>query len=234
MNISTQWDNIAEARLLDRLNGNDSSYNHVFLPNILSYIENQSAENKRILDFGCGTGELTYEIAKRNLTITGLDISQHSIELAKHYFNHNKLRFIDKSLQESNFVDCFDIAIANMSLMDTEDLIGSLKAINKSLKCNGTFIVIITHPCYWPIYWEYFNDKDFSYNKECKITRTYKTSNKTFNGLETSHFHRPINQYLNDFTNANFSLINLNEINNPKDTVWYPRFVCFELKKNCT
>lgn len=234
MNITEQWDNIAEARLLDRLSGNDSSYNSVFLPMILNYIEKQSDENKTILDFGCGTGELTYEIAKKNVNITGLDISLRSIELAKRNFNHNKLRYIDKSLQELNFVDCFDIAIANMSLMDSEDLFGSLNAIYKSLKCNGTFLVIITHPCYWPIYWQYFNDNDFSYNKECKITRTYKTSNKTFVGLETSHFHRPINQYTNGFINVGFSIIDLQEVNNPKDTVWYPRFIFFELTKNCT
>jgi ubiquinone/menaquinone biosynthesis C-methylase UbiE len=230
MSIVTEWDNIAEARLNDRLSGNDSSYNNIFLPMVLDFI-GKHATAMNILDFGCGTGELTFEIAKKNISVIGLDISAHSIELAKRKFRHEKLYYVNKSIQELGYINCFDLVISSMSLMDTEDLFDNLKAINNSLKYNGYFLVIITHPCYWPIYWEYFNDSDFKYDVECKITRVYKTSRKTFTGLETTHFHRPINQYYKEFNNAGFSLIDIKEMRNPLDTAWYPRFISFELNK---
>ena len=34
---------------------------------------------------------------------------------------------------------------------------------------SGVFIFSITHPCYWPIYWNYYKEDWFDYNKELNI-----------------------------------------------------------------
>lgn len=229
MNIEEEWNKIAEQRLIDRLNGNDSSYNQVLRPTILNNISRYKTDIKKILDFGCGTGELTYEISKLEVDTIGLDISKYSIFLAKKYFESNNLSFTDKSIFEVE-INEVDLIVANMSLMDTEFIAENVKELYNKLTNKGKFLITITHPAFWPIYWEYYNE-NFNYLAEQKITKTYKTSNKIFEGFETSHYHRPISYYLNLFSSLNFKILDIKELRNPKDTTWYPRFLYFELEK---
>lgn len=233
MKIIDEWNHIAKERLIDRLNGNDRSYSEILLPKMLTNINKYCSisSSYNILDFGCGTGELSFEISKLNYNVLGLDISNYSIDLANEYFQNENLSFLNKSLFETDLKDNFELAIANMSLMDTEDLRGNLKQIHKALKIDGKLLITITHPSFWPIYWNYVNDKDFNYNKECKITRTFKTKNKVFEGYKTSHFHRPIGYYLNSFQETGFKLVTIDELGHPEDNVWYPRFLYIELVK---
>ncbi|MBW1654923.1 class I SAM-dependent methyltransferase [Flavobacterium quisquiliarum] len=233
MKIIDEWNHIAKERLIDRLNGNDRSYSEILLPKMLSNINKyySNSSSCSILDFGCGTGELTFEVSKLSYNILGLDISNYSIELANEYFRNENLSFLNKSLFETDFKINFECVIANMSLMDTKDLIGNLKLIHKALKIDGKLLVTITHPSFWPIYWDYFNDNDFNYNKESRITRTFKTQNKIFEGYKTSHFHRPVSYYLNSFIETGFKVVATEELGHPEDNLWYPRFLYLELEK---
>lgn len=231
MNTTDEWNNIARERLLDRIAGNDISYNTVLLPIIINNIKSNIKHISSILDFGCGTGELTYEISKLNIHTTGLDISKYSIELAEKYFKNNFLNFIDKSIDKAEFEKPFDLIVANMSLMDTENILVNFTEICKNLRIGGKILITITHPSFWPIYWDYANDSDFNYLKEQKITKTYKTTNTTFSGFKTTHFHRPINFYLNLFSQNNMKVNDMQELKSPIDKMWYPRFMFFELEK---
>lgn len=231
MEIKDEWNEIANERLKDRLNGNDLSYNELLLPIIISNVKKCLLSGSKILDFGCGTGELTYEVAQLNQEIIGLDISASAIRIAKSHFNHPKLNFLNAFLSDVNFDNEFDIIIASMSFMDTEELPENLKKIFDAAKDGAKLLVTITHPCFWPIYWNYFDNKDFEYEKESRITQTYRTANKVFEGFETSHFHRPISYYLNLFSKVGFNLLSIKELKRTNDSVWYPRFLYFELEK---
>jgi ubiquinone/menaquinone biosynthesis C-methylase UbiE len=231
MNTTQEWNDIAKERLLDRIAGNDISYNTVLLPIILENIKSKIKNVASILDFGCGTGELTYEISKLNIQTIGLDISKYSIQLANEHFKNNSLSFIDKSMNKVEFDKPFDIVVANMSLMDTEKISETFTEICSNMRIGGRMLITITHPCFWPIYWDYFNDDGFNYLEEQKITKTYKTTKTTFSGFKTTHFHRPVNFYLNLFSKNHMKLIKMQELKNPIDKMWYPRFLYFEIEK---
>ena len=49
------------------------------------FIEKESGSNKslKILDVGCGTGRHSVELAKRGFDITGIDLSESQLRLAK-------------------------------------------------------------------------------------------------------------------------------------------------------
>ncbi|AXG74413.1 class I SAM-dependent methyltransferase [Flavobacterium arcticum] len=230
MDINNEWNNIAKTRLLDRIEGNDLSYNEIFLPIIINKI-NSYDNVADILDFGCGTGELTFEISKQNFNVTGIDISENSIDIAKAFFKRSNLLFLNKSLSSLSYRSSFDLVVANMSLMDTKEISSNIIQIFDALKPKGKLLVIITHPCFWPIYWDYFSDDNFKYLEESAITQDYKTRNKVFKGFKTTHFHRPISFYVNLFVSANFNILNMQELGGLTDTVWYPRFLYFELGK---
>ena len=65
--IASEWNNIAKFRHQQITKENDLSYNYVLIPSILSLIKNEfnSKKNLNILDAGCGTGNLAYQLSKR-------------------------------------------------------------------------------------------------------------------------------------------------------------------------
>ena len=74
-----------------------------------------SAENKTILDIGCGGGVYCEALLKAGKTVTGLDIAEGMLELAKQktksYFEQGKVKYIHSGYIEYNFNQQFDVAI---------------------------------------------------------------------------------------------------------------------------
>ena len=82
-----------ELTWVNRWNHNVQSFfpsyweNHFSLPTII----NSNVLNGLVLDFGCGSGHLTIELAKLGLNIYGIDYSKVGILIAKYYKNQQKL-----------------------------------------------------------------------------------------------------------------------------------------------
>jgi magnesium-protoporphyrin O-methyltransferase len=80
----------------------------------------------RILDAGCGTGQLTAELVKRGASVVATDISQSLIQIAKERISdryHNKINFHVGDLCSKN-LGKFDYVVAMDSLIyySLEDL----------------------------------------------------------------------------------------------------------------
>jgi ubiquinone/menaquinone biosynthesis C-methylase UbiE len=166
------------------------------------------------------------------MEFVGVDISKYSLELANRYFSRTNLKFVSSLDQMESFA--FDLIIANMSLMDTEDLDQNLSSLSRLLVENGRFFIIITHPSFWPLYWDYANNATFKYTQQHKITKEYKTKNKTFSGFQTTHFHRPLSSYINGLIRYSFKLQEMRELQGKNDIEWYSRFLYLEFIKERT
>jgi len=82
-------------------------------PVIKKLLETKNLHGK-ILDIGCGTGRNTIFLAKNGLDITGIDISEKAIAIAKKSVNNSNLnvKFLKKDILESSeFVQKYDIII---------------------------------------------------------------------------------------------------------------------------
>ncbi len=105
----------------------------------LLYLKN----NQSVLDFGCGPGTLSLEIAKHVATVTGVDISSGMISvansLAKDQCNSNvvflQASIFDNSLKEQSF----DVIVAFNVLHFVNDE-KSVSRLNSLLKPGGIFI----------------------------------------------------------------------------------------------
>jgi trans-aconitate methyltransferase len=71
---------------------------------LLKYLDPKEGEH--ILDLGCGTGQLTYQISKYKSIVTGIDSSKKMIESAK--INYPEINFIVKDAISFNFDTPFD------------------------------------------------------------------------------------------------------------------------------
>ena len=227
--ISIQWDLIASERYTTLAKHEDLTYEKILKPIYIEYTSR--LDPKSILDVGCGLGFLTKELSTLTKNITGLDISQTSIELAEKYNSMKNITYLNTSIEDYDSNEKFDLIISNMVLMDMPNIEDALVKIRSLLNSSSSFVFTITHPSFWPIYWDYAKRDGFIYNNHKEIITDFKTRNKTYKDFKTSHFHRPLSYYLNLATKLGYSFQNMHELFDDKQNLWYPRFLLIELKK---
>lgn len=92
----------------------------------------------KILDLGCGTGDLTSEIAKYGSDILGIDASKEMIEKAKYKFSDIPFRVEDAI--DLNYQNEFDGIISNAVLHWIKSPTKVLESVYSSLKVGGRFV----------------------------------------------------------------------------------------------
>jgi 2-polyprenyl-3-methyl-5-hydroxy-6-metoxy-1,4-benzoquinol methylase len=102
-----------------------------------------------VLDFGCGTGLISNEIAGNVKLIHAIDISSKMIEIAKSKADNRKIQNIDYThstiFDESYKSGSFDVILAFYILHLLKDNHKTIQRINDLLKPGGLIISVI--PC---------------------------------------------------------------------------------------
>lgn len=76
---AAQYDAMAEEYTADN---DDGVFNALYeRPAMLSFLE--EVDGMRVLDIGCGAGQLSHALIQRNAKVTGIDVSSRMIELAQ-------------------------------------------------------------------------------------------------------------------------------------------------------
>lgn len=205
--LALEWDNIALIRAEQIQSEQDLSYKYILLPGILSLIPNKSFTN--IIDVGCGSGHLTQKLTWRGKNVTGVDLSEKNISIAQNKYSENNINFIHTSIEsyaETIPNGLYDLAVANMTLMDVPSLENALGALSRILCKNGEFVFSITHPCFWPFYWNYWDEEWFDYNNEIFIESSFKISLNSNEDIATTHIHRPLEYYISTLKKYNFQI----------------------------
>ncbi|MDP3025734.1 MAG: class I SAM-dependent methyltransferase [candidate division Zixibacteria bacterium] len=232
--ITLEWERIAKLRAAQIEKGRDLSFSLVLLPSILELT--MESDFTDVIDIGCGSGFLTKELARKATRVVGIDLSQENIDIAQaRNIESANIKFINTSVEDYSLSVAsprFTLAIANMSLMTTLHLDGLLESIARVLKTGAHFVFTITHPCFWPFYWEYALEDWFVYEEEIPIEAPFRISLETCNGLLTTHVHRPLEQYVSSLLKTGFIIHKILEPMPNKDieakypSRWkYPRFL---------
>lgn len=103
---------------------------------VIKLLDPKPAE--RILDLGCGTGQLTRKIADSGAEAVGLDVSPEMIGQARQ--NFPELRFILEDAVAMPFESEFDAVFSNAALHWMLDFSGVAKAVSRALKKGGRFV----------------------------------------------------------------------------------------------
>lgn len=211
--ISREWDRIVLRRGQQIASGKDLSFTFVLVPSLLSLAS--VCDLSSVLDIGCGPGFLTTEIAKCAQRVVGVDISYASINYARQRWpNFTNVQFIHTSVEDyaaRNSGSEFTAAVANMTLVTVLDLDNVLKAASRLIKSGGHILCTITHPCFWPIYWGYFQERWFNYSQEIPIEGPFKISLDDCESFVTTHIHRPLERYVAALSGAGFSIDEIQE-----------------------
>jgi trans-aconitate 2-methyltransferase len=103
---------------------------------LLGLLEPKRGE--RILDVGCGTGQLTAEIAASGVAVLGVDSSREMIESARK--NHPEVRFEVADATVLPFRQEFDAVFSNAALHWIRDQQSAIVSIARALKPGGRYV----------------------------------------------------------------------------------------------
>ena len=235
--LRREWDQVAELRLDQIEHGRDLSFSYVLEPAILGLVD--ECDRSSVLDIGCGIGILTCRLAEISEEVLGVDFSAESIRLAKkrpESRRHN-LQFLDTSVEAlaERPSKRFSVIVANMVLMTMLDLPPALRAVSSLLRPEGHFIFTITHPCFWPTYWQYDKEDWFDYSSEIAIEAPFRISADGPSDFITTHVHRPLEQYFAEICRAGLSVVSVlepkphKELNPAYIRTWhFPRFLAMK------
>jgi 2-polyprenyl-3-methyl-5-hydroxy-6-metoxy-1,4-benzoquinol methylase len=133
LNVIKQFDTIAF--LPDRWDHNRQYQKHL--------LKNIPENCRRILDAGCGTGELTKRLTRFSKEVTGIDVSENMINEAKKRNHDERIDYIkisvEKYLEETEKQFDVIISIAALHHMNEEEI---LKIMKTKLTKNGKILIL--------------------------------------------------------------------------------------------
>ncbi|HEY5392015.1 MAG TPA: class I SAM-dependent methyltransferase [Hanamia sp.] len=113
-----------------------------FIQNLLKYLD--PTQGALMLDIGCGKGRHSVQLASKGFDVTGIDLSERSIGIAKKREN-DLLHFYVHDMRLPFFINYFDYAFnffTSFGYFDTQrENNNAIRTIAQSLKPNGTFVI---------------------------------------------------------------------------------------------
>lgn len=207
-----EWDRLAEERHRQITSGEDLSFHHVVAPMTWSLLK--GTDRSVILDIGAGTGEFTRELARTSGRVIAVEPSRASVAWARRVCKEaDNVQYVEASVEHAADLLGHErptAAVAVMTLMTAPDLRMFVKTLATILSIHTSFVATLTHPCFWPRYWGYERESWFHYSRETFIEAPFVIS-KRQTDLRTTHIHRPLEQYLNLFSEEGFRLDRVTE-----------------------
>ena len=158
--VGKLWDENADAWTQLARMGCDVYRDHLNTPAFMEMLPDVSG--MRGLDIGCGEGHNTRLIAKRGADVTGIDIApkfahhaaaaetEEPLGITYAAANGGALPFPD---------ECFDLAVAVMSLMDMASHEDGVSEAYRVLTPGGFFQFSIIHPCFSTPQWRWLTNE---------------------------------------------------------------------------
>lgn len=120
-----------------------------YLPNVVNF---NAYRGKKILEIGCGVGIDLIRFATGGAHVTGVDLAQQSIALAKKNFEHNGLKADLRVMngEALEFSDhSFDVVYAHGVLQYTADANKMAREMHRVLKPGGEAIAMVYNRISW-------------------------------------------------------------------------------------
>lgn len=234
MTTFTQWNNSADWYDQNMGTEGDSLNAKIIKPAIFALMGN--LKGKSVLDAGCGSGYLTFEIAKKAGSVLGLDFAPNFISLCQKKYPKANLKFAqqDLTLPLPLPAQKFDLVISKMVLQYVPQIDTFTKESFRVLKPKGQLIVAVDHPVAQQIVYaqklagnqnpKYPNPSHyFDSQPQIKLSLWGK--------VKLTWYPRTISTYITTFLRAGFTLKDIVELPETKDGLTYPRVLLLSFAK---
>jgi len=158
------------------------------LPEILA----EHVTGTRSLDFGCGTGRSTRFLRELGFHVTGVDVSEDMLRIARSTDPSGDYRLVPGDNFDTLEVGAFDLILAAFTF---DNIPGAMKTrilsdLKKLLAPNGIIVCMVSSPEIYTHEWASFTTRDFPENAAARsgdVVRIIVTDHKD---------HRPVEDIL--------------------------------------
>ncbi|MBZ5573275.1 MAG: class I SAM-dependent methyltransferase [Acidobacteriia bacterium] len=136
------------------------------LPAILA----EHVTGTRALDFGCGTGRSSRFLRKLGFNVTGVDVSEDMLRIARGVDPSGDYRLVPGDNFDELDVETFDLVLSAFTF---DNIPGATKArifrdLGKLLAQNGVIVSLVSSPEIYTHEWASFTTKDFPENASAR------------------------------------------------------------------
>ncbi|MBL8030195.1 MAG: class I SAM-dependent methyltransferase [Candidatus Doudnabacteria bacterium] len=212
---NTSWGNVAN--WYEKVVSDDASYqNTVIKPNLLRMLNLKAGE--LVLDVACGSGFFAREFGCIGAKVTGVDIGQELIKIAKQQDPKGVYLVANAEKMENIKSSTYDAAVIILALQNIKNYQNTVSEISRILKPGGRCVVVLNHPAFrvpGKSSWEYDSKQNVQYRRvDSYLTESSKVMDmhpgkKVFN--TTYSFHRPLQAYFKAFYKNQLVVENLEE-----------------------
>jgi ubiquinone/menaquinone biosynthesis C-methylase UbiE len=214
----TSWEKVAN--WYDKHVSEASDYQRdIIIPGALKLLDPKREE--KILDVGCGQGELCRELAKIGAQVVGIDASKKLIDIAKkrsgEKFNIH-YRVADAGNLEGLQDGTFDAACSILAIQNMEHLDAVAKEMSRVVKKGGRILWVLNHPCFRiprQSGWGIDEKRKLRYRRIDRYMSEIKIPIQMHPGaspnIYTWTFHRPLSVYFDNLNSCGFAVTKLEE-----------------------
>lgn len=177
-----------------------------------------SLKNKKILDLGCGDGNMTeYFMKKGAKKVVGIDISKNMIDTAnKNNKYSNAEYYVLKMENISKIKEKFDIVYSSLAFHYVKDYNKLIKDINRLLKYNGVLVYSQESPLNRAIVYDEskMDNKIVLNNKTYRLLSDYGNEserNILWNDTTVTKYHRTYCTIVNTLQHNKFKIIDIKD-----------------------
>ena len=141
-----------------------------------SYFLNEIEAGSKVLDIGCGIGALTYDLAKKAKSITGIDTNRKAIQTAKTRFQQKNIEYVCADATIFEFKDKFDYIILSNVLEHIMDRVSFLNKVRELARFILIRVPLINRS--WLVLYQKQLNIDYRLDPSHYIEYTYKSFKK--------------------------------------------------------
>jgi 2-polyprenyl-3-methyl-5-hydroxy-6-metoxy-1,4-benzoquinol methylase len=167
--------------------------------------------NLRVLDLGCGAGQLAHHLAVGGATeVHGVDVSERMLEVARTDRAHPRVSYSLGPIEALDFPPHrFDLVVSSLALHYVEDYEAIVRSVGRWLVPGGVFVYSTEHP----IYTARLPDSGWVVDDQQRRTK-WAITNYAEEGLRVEHwfvdgvrkYHRTVSTLLNGLIGASLSI----------------------------
>ena len=178
----------------------------------------------RLLDVGCGGGSLSQAVAELGWQVTGVDVSEDQLVLAR----ERGLDVVRADATALPFEDAsFDAAVSVFTHTDMDDFAGAVREAARVLRPDAPFAYLGVHPCFIGPHSRFLRGEGvpelFSGYWETERYTDAPGISPTGLRAKVGAVHLPLGAFVNAFLDAGFRLERLEEPASPERE--YPHLV---------
>ncbi len=206
------WDEHADWWIDGFTGGVDPEYEEQIIPLVVAEL----VHAKRILDVGCGEGQVSRRlaVARADREVIGLDPTERHIEVARS--RGGGVDYLLGSLDRLPFDDgYFDAVVACLVFEHVDDLDVAIGEVARVIAPGGTFLFLLNHPLLQTPNSGWIDDQILDPPEQYWRIGEYLTETVNIEevepGVRVRFVHRPLGRYVNTLSAAGLVLERMHE-----------------------